>query len=205
MRYSQTIFEMVTWPFRWWIKFSSEVSAFLFVHPPLAVWISNTELTWSRFKCEQVCSYPPVGWMLYQLPLPNFGEAHSAYYTLNVVKRCPQFWGYLCEWIIFSVKRCPQSWGYLFGSCSLLSIGLAVVILTIPILVNYESFVVKRRCNKFYSIFCAYLAVRSCTKSISLNRCKPCCNWYRWHFLQVPCKAKNYLVRFKIQPRFSMT
>ena len=24
-------------------------------------WISNTELTWSRFKCEQNCSYPPVG------------------------------------------------------------------------------------------------------------------------------------------------
>lgn len=31
------------------------------------------------------------------------------YYTLKVVKRCPQIWGYLCEWLIVTCKT--QFWG----------------------------------------------------------------------------------------------
>ena len=61
--------------------------------------ISNAELTWSRFKCEQNCSYLPLGWMFL-----------IRYYTLKAVKRCTQIWAYLWATHKNSYSRSIQFW-----------------------------------------------------------------------------------------------
>ena len=99
----------------WWLRFLMDriIKLIFFVVLMLHVtfdcqwFVSDFKvLTWSRFKCEQNCSYLPLGWIFL-----------IRYYTLKAVKRCTQIWAYL--WAThknsYSKWRCPQSWGYLWA------------------------------------------------------------------------------------------
>ena len=94
---------------------------------------------WLRYSLGHIWNPSKFGY------IPQWGECSWSvhywrlclirYYTLNVIKRCPQSWGYLCEYLIVTCKT--HFWGLsIFGRtpqrnfasaeyrCSLLSIAL---------------------------------------------------------------------------------
>ena len=91
-----------------WVTLRYSLTIFLSVHH--IWWLNWVTLRyslghiWNPSKFGYIpqwgeCSWSVHYWRLYLI----------RYYTLKVVKRCPQSWGYLCEWLIVTCKNLCSS------------------------------------------------------------------------------------------------
>ena len=114
-------------------------SLLLFFVAQVARYFEHIDWVTLRYSLGRIWNAPKFGY------IPQWGKCFRSvhywrlylirYYTLNVIKRCPQSWGYLCEYLIVTCKT--HFWGLsIFGRtpqrnfasaeyrCSLLSIAL---------------------------------------------------------------------------------